>query len=199
LTIYTIGHSNHPIEHLLKMLADAGIELVVDVRSSPYSRYAEHFNKEPLEAVLKGEGIGYRFLGLELGGRPISEEFYDDGGRVRYDLVAQTEAFQAGIRTLLDEAGQRKTALLCGEESPVACHRRLLVGRVLMEMGIEVAHIRGDGRIQSEEEVVREEAATKGDESQMALFNVEEPREWKSTQSVSPRKTPRAAQPMVLE
>ncbi|WP_438317905.1 hypothetical protein ACP6EK_03390 [Candidatus Caldatribacterium sp. SIUC1] len=35
LTIYTIGHSNHPLERFLELLQKHGIELVVDVRSRP--------------------------------------------------------------------------------------------------------------------------------------------------------------------
>jgi uncharacterized protein (DUF488 family) len=43
---------------------------------------------------------------------------------------------------------------------PVHCHRRLLVGKVLSEKGIQIFHIRGDGRIQSEDEIAREKAGT---------------------------------------
>lgn len=37
--IYTVGHSNHPIERFLGLLQRHGIELLADVRSMPYSRY----------------------------------------------------------------------------------------------------------------------------------------------------------------
>jgi uncharacterized protein (DUF488 family) len=59
--------------------------------------------------------------------------------------------------------------MLCAEENPAACHRRLLVGRVLIERGIQVAHIRGDGRVQTEEEVA---AASNPRTNQLALFRV---------------------------
>ena len=83
----------------------------------------------------------------------------------------------------------RRMALMCGEEDPTNCHRRLLVGRVLRGRGVEVMHIRAAGRVQSEEEVAAEETfrKTKG---QLTLFDMEEPDAWKSTRSVLPRKAP---------
>ena len=43
--------------------------------------------------------------------------------------------------------------MLCSEEDPSHCHRRLLVGRVLRQRKIEVQHIRGDGTVQAEDEL----------------------------------------------
>jgi hypothetical protein len=78
---------------------------------------------------------------------------------------------------------------MCGEEDPTNCHRRLLVGRVLRDRGVEVMHIRGDGRVQSEEEVAVEEDFRKT-RGQLTLFDLEEPDAWKSTRSVLPRRAP---------
>ena len=39
-TIFTVGHSNQSLESFLDLLGRHGIDLVVDVRSSPYSQYA---------------------------------------------------------------------------------------------------------------------------------------------------------------
>ncbi len=55
-TVYTIGHSNHPPEKLLELLKSNNVEMVVDVRSSPYSGYATHFNKESLDGLLRVNG-----------------------------------------------------------------------------------------------------------------------------------------------
>lgn len=183
-TIYTVGHSNHPLEKLIELLCANGIQEVADVRSSPYSGYATHFNKEALGAALEAAGIGYRFLGNALGGRPASTDYYDDEGRVLYGRVVESDVFREGIRALLDLAQGRRAAVLCGEEDPTHCHRRLLVGRVLMERGARLLHIRGDGSVESEEAVAEaEEFARTG--GQLSLFDDEEAAEWKSTQSVS--------------
>src|SRR5581483_10573171 len=68
--IYTIGHSNHPIEHFAGLLQQHGIQALADVRSNPYSRFNPQFNREKLQASLAATGgIRYVFLGEELGAR----------------------------------------------------------------------------------------------------------------------------------
>jgi len=131
----------------------------------------------------------YLFLGDLLGGRPQPAEFYDEAGFVRYDRLAQSPAFRRGIGRLTGAIRAHCAVVVCSEEDPAECHRRLLIGRVLARTGVEVLHLRGDGRVQSEEEVAREEQfrRTKG---QKTLFDLEEPHEWKSTRSVSPKRAP---------
>ena len=142
LTVLTIGHSNHPLGKLLDLLKQHQIEILVDVRSSPHSGYASQFNKEAFQHPLQAEGIRYLFLGNLIGGRPEDEEFYDDDGYVLYDRLAQSPRFQEGITRLMKAIQSCRAALLCSEEDPTNCHRRLLVGRVLREAGVRVLHIR---------------------------------------------------------
>lgn len=133
--------------------------VLVDTRSHPYSRYAPHFNARDIEATLSGEGIGYLFLGRELGGRPEGEEFYDAEGWVDYALVERSRPFLDGIHRLEKEIQAHRVALLCSEEDPAGCHRRLLVGRALGERGISIRHIRGDGSVQTEDEAAGDQLA----------------------------------------
>ena len=188
-SIWTIGHSNHPLETFIDLIIGNRIAVLADVRSTPYCRYASHFNKEAIEHSLRDRGVEYVFLGDLLGGRAEGDRFYDQQGHVLYGRLAESPGFQRGISRLTDGVGQNPLALMCGEEDPTNCHRRLLIGRVLRTRGVNVLHIRGDGRIQSEEEIAKEEEfrKTKG---QMTLFDMEEPDEWKSTQSVLPKNPP---------
>lgn len=152
--IFTLGHSNHSIEHLLLLLRQHHIEVVVDVRSQPVSRLHPQFNEDPLRQELTRWGIKYLFMGLELGGRPARDDLYDAEGHVRYDRVAQTPAFRGAIARLQRGVAAYRVALLCAEEDPEACHRRLLIGRVLSDspdQPMEVVHIRGDGALQIED------------------------------------------------
>jgi uncharacterized protein (DUF488 family) len=151
-SIFTIGHSNHSAEKFVDLLKEHGIEVVADVRSQPYSRHAPHFNARDIEAILWDNGIRRLFLGFELGGRPTAEEFYDADGRVDYARIERSRSFLDGIKQLESSIRDHKITLLCSEEDPIGCHRRLLVGRVLGERGIVVRHIRGDGSVQAEGE-----------------------------------------------
>jgi len=152
-TIWTVGHSRHELPALLGVLHGAGIEVVADVRSQPFSRYNPQFNRERLRAAMQEAGLGYVFLGTELGGRPPEPGLHDSQGRVRYGALARTERFSAGLRRLLAEADRHRVAVLCSEEDPRRCHRRLLIGRALVSHGICVRHIRGDGSVAGEEQL----------------------------------------------
>jgi uncharacterized protein (DUF488 family) len=185
LRVLTIGHSNHLIGRFLDLLKSHTIQVVVDARSQPYSEYATHFDQKPLKKALEEEGIRYVFLGRELGGRPDGDDLYDEEGHVLYDRVAETPLFQEGLSRLEKGIREYKVAMLCAEENPAVCHRRLLVGRVLLDRGIQVDHIRGDGRIQTEDEVAAE---TDPNKDQLALFEKAEAKPWKSIPSVLRKK-----------
>ncbi len=183
--VFTIGHSNHTVEHFLGLLKAHAIQVVVDARSQPYSKYATQFDHEALKPVLQAAGIRYLYLGKELGGRPEGDEFYDEEGHVFYDRVAATPLFQEGLARLERGIREYTVATLCAEENPAACHRRLLVSRVLLDHGFQVDHIRGDGRVQTEAEVAAEADPNR---DQFSLFQKAEAEPWKSIPSVSRKK-----------
>jgi len=188
-TIYTIGHSSHSFETFARLLSGQGIEVVVDTRSSPYSSYAPQFDREPLQKQLSPLAIKYIFLGEQLGGRPKNDIFYDATGRVLYGKRTTDPAFVNGIERLERGLAQFRVALLCGEEDPAHCHRRLMIGRVLVERNHELLHIRADGRVDSEAQVAQESKKALI-AAQPALFAEIEEDKWKSTASVSPKKVP---------
>ncbi len=150
------------------------------MRSRPYSRHAPQFNSEALRGFLAARGIGYTFMGDRLGGLPEDERKYDEGGRVLYSELARSEGSARGIEELLSLAEGKQVAVMCGEEDPHGCHRSLLIGRVLVRMGADVAHIRGDGRLERFEPG---EAQAPGGQTEMFPTKEEE---WKSIRSVLP-------------
>ena len=165
------------------------IRLVADVRSSPYSRHASQFNKETLEAGLLEAGLSYRFLGHALGGRPQDSRFYDAKGYVLYDQIASTPAFRREMTAILQSATDASTVLLCGEEDPSLCHRRLLLGRVAEDRGYEVCHLRGDGRMQTESALAKDEQLGKT-QGQLFLFETEDGQPWRSARPVARKQRP---------
>lgn len=188
--VYTVGHSNQSVEALIRLLDQHQIEVVVDTRSRPFSRHTPHFNQGALSATLKQSGRRYSFLGKELGGRPEGSEFYDDEGHVLYWRLARSPDFLRGIELLERSIDRHRIALLCAEENPAACHRRLLIARVLVARAIDVQHIRAGGNLQSEAELRVAEAATQPATAQLSLFGPAEDAVWRSRQSVLPRNPP---------
>lgn len=152
--LFTLGHSNHPQVHFESLLAANDIDVLVDVRSWPRSRFVEWADRSRLPGVADGAGARYLFLGDHLGGRPDGSEFYDDQGRVLYSRISRTDSFVRGIARLERGIEVCRVAIMCSEEDPSSCHRRLLVAKVMLDRGVAVSHIRGDGSNETETEPI---------------------------------------------
>ena len=146
-TIYTIGHSNHKWDTFHPLLKMHGIELLVDVRSRPVSRFASFANIRILPDLLEDGGMDYLFMGDSLGGKPQDPSLYGDDGKPDYARMARHDGFTAGIAGLISGAGAAKTAIMCSEEDPVRCHRLLLISPALEACGVESLHIRRSGEV----------------------------------------------------
>jgi len=163
--LYTIGHSNVEPEEFFDRLKRFDIEVLIDIRSAPYCRYARHFNKEKIERLCKRNGIEYRYLGNLVGGKPDDPTIVDGGGNIDYELLAEKDYFRSGIREVLDVAKKSRACLMCSEGEPDKCHRSLLVAPALETADAEVVHILPDGTT-----VTCEQLRSKISRGQMTLF-----------------------------
>ena len=134
MTIKTIGHSTHPIERFVDLLKNGGVELLVDVRSMPWSRRHPQFGKERLAKSLEAAGLSYAWEGAALGGK---------GGS--YNTVAARPAFSEALDRLIDRSNGTTVCLMCAEKEPLDCHRTVLVSRRLAERDVAVEHLLADG------------------------------------------------------
>lgn len=146
-TVFTIGHSTHPLERFVSLLERHGVTALCDVRSTPYSRMHPQFNREVLKVSLRACGIKYVFLGKELGARSEDAGCYE-GGRVQYDRLARTELFRLGLERIQRGIKGYRVSLVCAEKEPLECHRTILVARHLETKGIAVRHIHADGTVE---------------------------------------------------
>jgi hypothetical protein len=144
LTIFTIGHSTHPIEEFIALLKNYGIEQLVDVRTVPKSRHVPQFNSDALEASLREAGIGYVHLKALGGLRHAKKDSMNMGWRNAsfrgYADYMETEEFAKGIERLIELAKAKRTVIMCAEAVPWRCHRSL-VGDALLVRGIAVEDI----------------------------------------------------------
>ncbi|MCA9861978.1 MAG: DUF488 domain-containing protein [Thermomicrobiales bacterium] len=155
LTVFTIGHSTVPADEFLGLLRLHQVATVLDVRSSPYSRYVPHFNRESLQALLTTGALAYEWAGDTLGGRPDDPACYHGGavvgGKLDHAAVRQRPWHQQGIQRLMALALHQRTVLLCSEEDPRRCHRHHLVAQSLLNAGVRVLHIRRSGDLEDAE------------------------------------------------
>ncbi|MCA9252337.1 MAG: DUF488 domain-containing protein [Phycisphaerales bacterium] len=147
-TLFTVGHSTHELSEFLSLLERHRISAVADVRSQPYGRFTPHFNRESLQASLKLAGIHYVFLGTELGARRSERECYLDG-KARYELIAKSPAFVAGLSRIRSGIANSRIALMCAEKDPLTCHRTILVCHALRCDELDIQHILADGSLES--------------------------------------------------
>ena len=148
--LFTIGHSNHPIERFLELVRGADVTAIADVRSIPASRRYHWFNAARLKARLEAEGIAYVPLGDALGGRPREARLYRDGV-ADYAAMACTQEFRAGLDRVGEGARRYRVCLMCAEREPLDCHRCLLVAPALAARGFAIGHILADGSIEPHE------------------------------------------------
>lgn len=143
-TIWTIGHSNHPLERFLGILEAHGVECVIDVRRFPVSRKWPHFDAESLRASLPAAGIDYAGM-PDLGGRrkPRTDSphiaWRVDQFRGYADFM-DTPEFARSLERAMALARERPCALMCAESLPWRCHRSLL-SDAFLACGWEVREI----------------------------------------------------------
>ena len=152
LPIFTIGHSNHPIEEFIRLLQAHGVQRVVDIRTIPRSRHNPQFNADALPESLHAVGIDYTPM-KELGGlRHTTRESINTGWKNAsfrgFADYMQTPEFSAAIESLIKIAAGKPTAIMCAEAVPWRCHRSL-VADALLARGVDVQHILSATRAQS--------------------------------------------------
>jgi len=134
--IYSIGYLTFTLSRVKSLMEEKDIDLLVDVRSVPYSRRKDkhEFNRNRLYESL---ATHYIWKGRCLGGKP-------------------GPATEGGIDWLEKKHKKGCTLLImCMETDPLKCHRYSDIGIRLLERGIDVAHILTDGSIITTETFVR--------------------------------------------
>ena len=153
-TLFTVGHSSHPPDYFLELLQDYKITCLIDVRSVAASAYNPQFNKEPLAAFLRSNGITYLHFSKEFGARHTDPHLLDHDGKVDFEKVRNSDHFKEGIQRLTQGLENGFTiAMMCSEADPLDCHRFSMISFALVEQGFEVNHILKDKSLASNEQL----------------------------------------------
>lgn len=123
--IFTIGYSNNNIKTFIEKLKEYDIELVVDVRSKPYSRNPQ-FNKNYLEKYLNNNKLKYLFMGDCLGGLETNHNFNE------------------AVEEVIKLSKKQNLALMCVEKDPKNCHRYQILTPEIEKNKYKVSHIYWD-------------------------------------------------------
>ena len=148
MEIFAVGHSNYPYDKLIEMIKKYGINCVVDIRETPYSKYNTQYNREVLRENLKSSGFTYVYMGHEFGAKRQTKESYNDDGYADFEKVIKEELFLKGIERITKGLHMGyKIVLLGAMQEPIRCHRSIMLGKYLNEKGFDVKYIMHEGNI----------------------------------------------------
>ena len=139
----------------MELLRTNGVEVLVDTAVvSVLGKRVPHFDRESAERMAVAEaGIRYLYLGDVVGGKAegAGVSTTRTERRAVCAKVAESAEFLEWDREIgARGADQFRVAMMCSEENPAHCHRRLLIGRVLMARGAKLVHVRGTGEVQDD-------------------------------------------------
>ncbi|MCX6739429.1 MAG: DUF488 domain-containing protein [Candidatus Parcubacteria bacterium] len=128
-TIFTFGHSNRPLDIFLSKLTENNIEVLVDVRTYPVSRWTPHFSQNILAMALETINIHYLYRGQNLGGR---------GENTGYeDAIDELSAIAKEGRNI---------CVMCSEGDFRKCHRYTDLTPSFEKRGLSVVHLQYENK-----------------------------------------------------
>lgn len=125
--VHSLGYQGRSLPDFVAELQGRGVRTLVDVRLNPVSR-KPGFSRRTLSAALASAGIDYVHE-PELGNPRENREAFRNGETAAWErLRARIEEppGRAALGRLVELAQSQPVAVLCFEEAPEHCHRRLV-------------------------------------------------------------------------
>lgn len=150
--LLTLGHGTASAEELARLIREASIESLVDVRSVPRSRRHPQFWREEMQRwVPEISGSLYRWEPALGGFRKVDRNSPNVALRHpsfrAYADYMETDSFAVALRELLRQATLSQLAIMCSETVWWRCHRRLISDAALLLHGVTVQHLMHDGTL----------------------------------------------------
>lgn len=148
--IFSIGYQKRSVTDLVKMVKEAGVDIVVDVRETPWS-YRREFAKTALMTSLHAEGIEYQHAKFAGNPKEIRRNARDyDECLIEYSKYIDNkpellQEFDETVGALLREG--KNICLVCYERHPNDCHRAIVIDRWLTfsRQSLQVTHLGKNG------------------------------------------------------
>jgi uncharacterized protein (DUF488 family) len=141
--IFTIGYEKTTIDDFVSRLADAEIDVLVDVRELPLSR-KKGFSKNGLNAAVREAGIDYlhvKALGDPKPGREAARAGNHDLFVEIFTQHMDGDDAQSALTELADAVKGKRVCLTCFERHHDGCHRKIVAERLSALVGAPIEHI----------------------------------------------------------
>ncbi len=144
MNIFTIGFTRKKAQRFFNLLKDSGARRIVDVRLNNVSQLAGFAKKDDLRFFLEEIcGMDYLHLPALAPTKEMLDDFKKRGGDWQaYEIQFLDLMKQRRIEQTIPREAIADGCLLCSEDKPHHCHRRLVAEYLKQHWGdIEVAHL----------------------------------------------------------
>jgi uncharacterized protein (DUF488 family) len=144
MRLFTIGFTRKSLEQFIRLLRDAGVDAVIDIRLRNNSQLAGFAKQDDLAFILKTFGMEYEHRPELAPTAEILDTYRQDKNWDGYvskfaPLMAERRAQESGAEIL---GRYTSPCLLCSEETADQCHRRLVAELwAEHEPALEIAHL----------------------------------------------------------
>lgn len=149
IQIFTIGFTKKSLKEFIHLLKKNCVEKVVDIRLRPYGQLAGYSNKEDLGYVLEEyEKIKYQHEMILAPTNDLLDNYRKDLDWTAYEKKFNELLKERKVEELLNSIinGFTRICLLCSEDRPDKCHRRLVAEYFsrIAPYTVEIIHITKD-------------------------------------------------------
>ncbi|MBQ2957359.1 MAG: DUF488 domain-containing protein [Clostridia bacterium] len=145
--LYTIGFTKTTAEDFFERLREAKVRVVLDVRLKNTSQLAGFARMPDIQYFLRGM-LDCRYVHDpylaptdEILSGYKKKEFGWDEYEARFDRLMDERNLDEYLMRTYTDVTQGGWCLLCSEDTPEHCHRRLIAGRMEKLFGVEAVHL----------------------------------------------------------
>jgi uncharacterized protein (DUF488 family) len=145
MKLYTIGFTKKTARQFFDILKSNGVECLVDIRLHPEGQLAGFSKKDDLSYFLKELiSCDYRHMPNLAPTDDILKTYRKDHDWHKYENAFEGLMDRRGIPEVLDQVlfEDKACCLLCSEDTPEKCHRRLVAERLARNWSdVEIIHL----------------------------------------------------------
>jgi uncharacterized protein (DUF488 family) len=139
-TLYTSGYQGLNIDQFIARLQEAGIETLVDIRATPYSRKPD-FSKQALADHLQAAQIAYRHIPALGCPKPIRDAYGADHAQYEIHFKRYLATQSDAVEALAAFSQATRACLLCFEADHRECHRSLVAEACQRVQAMPIVHL----------------------------------------------------------
>jgi uncharacterized protein (DUF488 family) len=139
--IYTIGFTKKTLRDFITRLKAAGVQRIVDIRLNNSSQLAGFAKSEDLQYILELVGIEYISVKSLAPDKALLDKYQKDSDWEEYEVDFKALMNKRNALSVLSELQLDKkiSCLLCSEDKPIKCHRRLVAE--MLDETFEIVHL----------------------------------------------------------